>query len=123
MLADASASGAGLADSGGGSNLDKVRDLLFGAEVRRLVDSQRELDERLTSAIASLRGDMLQHLQDMQRAFEAAINSLNDLLQQEAARLDADVRATDERLGNAKADRKLLAKLLAKMAASLDDKG
>src|SRR5688572_17665532 len=76
---------AGLAggELGGGGNLDKVRELLFGDQMR---DSERRLnrlEERLLKGHAELQADMRRRLESLEGFVQKEVESLTERLKSE----------------------------------------
>jgi ABC-type transporter Mla subunit MlaD len=118
------------ANNGTGDSLDRVRDILFGNQVRDVDRRLEEIEAGFTSEIESLREDLTGRLDTITEALEAAVSDLSEKLGEEHDRatqaekdlaaqsredarkqaedlkqLDADhrerLRATDDRLAEA----------------------
>jgi DNA repair exonuclease SbcCD ATPase subunit len=69
--------------SGGSSNLDKVRDLLFGEEVQLLTAQQKQLEEKLSRMIEDLGAQTSSRISELE-------NMLSNRLDNVAADLDSE---------------------------------
>lgn len=66
-----------------GGNLDKVRDLLFGGQMRDYNRKFARLEERLTKETADLRDDVKQRLAGLEAYLKAEVESLSERLRSE----------------------------------------
>jgi NTP pyrophosphatase (non-canonical NTP hydrolase) len=71
----------------GGGNLDKVRDLLFGGQMRDYDRKFARLEERLTKETGELREDVKKRLGALEAYMKAEVESLSDRL-----RIEQDAR-------------------------------
>lgn len=79
----------------GGGNLDKVRDLLFGGQMRDLDRRFSRLEERLVKETADLRDEVRKRLATLESYMKAEVDSLSERL-----RAEQDGRASaDQDLG------------------------
>ena len=80
-----------------GGNLDKVRDLLFGGQMRDYDRKFARLEERLIRETAELRDDVKKRLAGLEAYMKAEVESLSDRLRSEQdARAGADQEAARE---------------------------
>jgi hypothetical protein len=70
-------------DAAGGGNLDKVRDLLFGGQMRDYERKFARLEERLAQETAELREDVKKRLAALEAYVRAEVDSLSDRLRSE----------------------------------------
>jgi hypothetical protein len=83
------------ADGAAGGNLDKVRDLLFGGQMRDYDRRFARLEERLAKESAELREEVKRRLAALEAYMKAEVDSLSDRL-----RSEQDARgAADQDLG------------------------
>ena len=83
------------ADAAAGGNLDKVRDLLFGGQMRDYDRRFARLEERLAKETADLREEVKKRLVTLEGYVKAEVDSLSDRL-----RAEQDGRAAaDQDLG------------------------
>jgi molybdopterin converting factor small subunit len=83
------------ADGAAGGNLDKVRDLLFGGQMRDYDRKFARLEERLGKETAELREEVRRRLSALESYMKAEVESLSDRL-----RAEQDSRAgADKDLG------------------------
>ena len=83
------------AEAAAGGNLDKVRDLLFGGQMRDLDRRFSRLEERLVKETADLREEVRKRLTTLEGYMKAEVDSLSDRL-----RAEQDGRASaDQDLG------------------------
>lgn len=71
------------ADAAAGGNLDKVRDLLFGGQMRDLDRRFSRLEERLVKETADLRDEVKKRLTTLEGYMKAEVDSLSDRLRAE----------------------------------------
>jgi hypothetical protein len=71
------------ADGLAGGNLDKVRDLLFGGQMRDYDRKFARLEERLVKETAELRDDVKKRLAALEAYMKAEVESLSDRLRAE----------------------------------------
>ena len=83
------------AEAAAGGNLDKVRDLLFGGQMRDLDRRFSRLEERLVKETADLREEVRKRLTTLEGYMKAEVDSFSDRL-----RAEQDGRASaDQDLG------------------------
>lgn len=84
------------AEAAAGGNLDKVRDLLFGGQMRDFDRRFSRLEERLAKETADLREEVKKRLTTLEGYMKAEVDSLSDRL-----RAEQDGRASaDQDLGS-----------------------
>ena len=71
------------ADGAAGGNLDKVRDLLFGGQMRDYDRRFARLEERLTKESAELRDEVKRRLSALEAYMKAEVESLSERLRTE----------------------------------------
>lgn len=71
------------ADGAAGGNLDKVRDLLFGGQMRDYDRRFARLEERLVKESAELREEVKRRLSALEAYMKAEVDSLSDRLRAE----------------------------------------
>ena len=71
------------AEGAAGGNLDKVRDLLFGGQMRDYDRKFARLEERLVKETSELRDDVKKRLAALEGYMKAEIESLSDRLRAE----------------------------------------
>lgn len=71
------------ADGAAGGNLDKVRDLLFGGQMRDYDRRFGRLEERLTKESAELREEVRRRLSALESYMKAEVDSLSERLRSE----------------------------------------
>lgn len=81
-----------MGDIGGSGNLDKVRDLLFGTQVRDFEKRFNRLEERLVKECANLRDDTIKRLDSIETYVQNEIESLAEGLKTEQAERDEAVQ-------------------------------
>jgi DNA anti-recombination protein RmuC len=85
------AGGAGVPDTAGGASLDKVRDILFGVQVRDFERRFARLEERLAKETSDLKDDLKKRLEAVEQYARQEAASLGDQVRAEhAARADAE---------------------------------
>lgn len=91
-------------DAGGGASIDKVRDLLFGGQLRELDRRFARLEERLVKETNQLRQDMQARIDALEAYARKESDSLGDQIRAEHQdRVDAHdnlARDLKERLGS-----------------------
>jgi hypothetical protein len=70
---------------GGDHNVDQIRDILFGGQMRQYERRFQELAERLERESVGLRGDMEKRLGALERRLDEQIEKLGKSLRQEAS--------------------------------------
>jgi hypothetical protein len=76
---------------GAGGNLDKVRDLLFGGQMRDYDRRFARLEERLTKESAELRDEVKRRLSALEAYMKAEVDSLSERL-----RIEQDARGAGD---------------------------
>jgi len=71
-------------DQGGGNNLEKVRDLLFGGQLRDFEKRFSRLEERIGKITTEVRDDLRKSLTSLETYVKKEIESLNDRVQTES---------------------------------------
>ena len=71
------------AEAAAGGNLDKVRDLLFGGQMRDYDRKFARLEERLVKETADLRDEVKKRLAALEAYMKAEVESLSDRLRAE----------------------------------------
>lgn len=85
------AGGAGLGEAAGGASLEKVRDILFGVQVRDFERRFARLEERLAKETSDLKDDLKRRLDALEQYTRQEAGSLGDQLRAEqSARADAE---------------------------------
>lgn len=83
--------GAGVGDAAGGASLDKVRDILFGVQVRDFERRFARLEERLAKETNDLKDDLKKRLDALEQYARQESASLGDQVRAEqSARADAE---------------------------------
>lgn len=99
-------------DEAGAGSLDKVRDILFGAQVRDADRRFARLEERLAKESADLRDDVRKRLAVLEQFVKHELESLADRLKTEQeARTDADKDLSRELRDASKASEKKFGQL------------
>ena len=99
--------GKGAPDDLGGASLDKVRDILFGAQVRDADRRFGRLEERIAKESAELKEDVRKRLGVLEQFVKRELESLADRMKTEhEARTDADKELSREQRDQAKAAEK-----------------
>lgn len=97
-------------------NLDKVRDILFGAQVREQQKRFQRIEERLAKDVSDVRDELLKRLSSLESYFKGEIDTLLEKVKDEQTARNAAVRElTGEVADNAKAADKRAAELDAKV--------
>jgi DNA repair exonuclease SbcCD ATPase subunit len=79
-----------VADAGGGASLDKVRDILFGVQMREFERRFARLEERLAKETSELKEDVKRRLEALESYARQESEALADQIRKEqAARADA----------------------------------
>src|SRR5215831_7697139 len=71
-------------EQGGGNNLEKVRDLLFGGQLRDFEKRFSRLEERVGKVATELRDELKKSLTSLETYVKREIESLNDRVQTES---------------------------------------
>ena len=72
-----------VAESEGGASLDKVRDLLFGVQMRDFDRKLARLEERIAKETSDLRDDVRKRLSAIEALIQREVDSLNDRVKTE----------------------------------------
>jgi|GEM_PF-666989 len=76
------------ADLAGGGNLDKVRDILFGGQMRDYEKRFNRLEDRLIKECSSIRDDIKKRLDSLEMYVKQEVESLNESLTTEQSQRD-----------------------------------
>lgn len=95
-------------------NLDKVRDILFGGQMRAVDQRLAALEKRFQRDLDSLRTDTGKRLSDLEAFFKKEIESLTKKLTSERSKRSDDLKATN-------AEMQAGFKTIEKQIAKLDD--
>lgn len=101
-------------DLTGGGNLDKVRDILFGNQIRDQEKRFTRLEERFTKECNNLRDESRERLESLEIYIQKEVESLTERLKTEQAERDTAVQELTQEI-------KDLAKALEKKLALLDE--
>lgn len=93
--------GSAVSDEQSPENLDKVRDILFGGQMRTVEARLRSLDERMRDEQAALRAEFGRQLAELGAATGNELRALQERLQAEAARRAEELRALGSELRDA----------------------
>ncbi len=97
-------------------NLDKVRDILFGAQVREQQKRFQRIEERLAKDVTDVRDELLKRLSSLETYFKGEVDTLLEKIKDEVtARTGAVRELNSEVADNAKAADKRAAELDAKV--------
>jgi DNA anti-recombination protein RmuC len=83
-------------DLGGSGNLDKVRDLLFGNQVRDFEKRFSRLEERLVKESSTLRDDLKKRLDSLETYVMQEVESLNENIKAEQIERDEAVKEIEQ---------------------------
>jgi phenylalanyl-tRNA synthetase alpha subunit len=108
------------------NELERLRDILFGAQSRTIEERLLTLDARVTQLYQELNG----RLQEQERTFQTDLNTLNSTLQQTISdaeqnshqrdeALQTKLQGLDQRLEGTKVSRQELGQLLIEMGQQL----
>ncbi len=78
-------------DIAGGENLDRVREILFGSQIRNYEKRLNRLEERLVKECATLRDDTRKRLDSLETYIKREVDLLADRLKSERAERDKTV--------------------------------
>ena len=81
-----------VADAAGSGNLDKVRDILFGNQVREQEKRFARLEERLVKECTNLRDETRERLESLEMYIQKEVESLTARLKTEQAERDTAVQ-------------------------------
>lgn len=81
-----------VADAAGSGNLDKVRDILFGNQVREQEKRFTRLEERLVKECTNLRDETKERLESLEMYIQKEVESLTARLKTEQAERDTAVQ-------------------------------
>lgn len=81
-----------VADAAGSGNLDKVRDILFGNQVREQEKRFTRLEERLVKECTNLRDETRERLESLEMYIQREVESLTARLKTEQAERDTAVQ-------------------------------
>ncbi len=103
------------ADQGGNVNLDKIRDILFGAEARETDKRFARLEERLLKEAERLRNDVKNRFDSLEQYMKKETETVMDRLKTEQAERTEAVKDVSKELRD-------LAKTVEKKTAQLEDR-
>lgn len=83
-------------DIGGSGNLNKVRDILFGTQMRDFEKRFNRLEERLVKECANLRDDTKKRLESLEMYIKQEVDGLNERLKTERSERDEAVKKLAE---------------------------
>lgn len=86
------------ADLAGGGNLDKVRDILFGGQMRDYEKRFNRLEDRLIKECSSIRDDIKKRLDSLEMYVKQEVESLNEGLTTEQAQRDDATKEVSQEL-------------------------
>ncbi|WP_009634426.1 hypothetical protein [Synechocystis sp. PCC 7509] len=75
-------------DLAGGGNLDKVRDILFGGQMRDYEKRFNRLEDRLVNELGSIRDDVKKRLDSLEMYIKQEVEALNEGLKTEQLQRD-----------------------------------
>ena len=101
-------------ESPGSGNLDKVRDILFGAQSREYEKRFTRLEERLLKEAAELRCDLKSHFDSLEMYVKKEVESLTGRMKNEHREKSESMKALGHELG-------ALGKQIQERIAQLDD--
>lgn len=107
-------SGAEVADTG---SVDKIRDILFGNQMRDLDRRFSQLEDRLVKANQDLRDEIQKRVEALELFFKKELNSLKQRMESED-RNDGDSRLNDELKTISSALKKAIAQVEEKLSES-----
>ena len=73
-------------------NIDKIRDILFGAHSREMEKRMARLEERLTKEAAAIQEDVRKQLASLETYVKKEVDALSDRLKNEQAERSAGIR-------------------------------
>ena len=103
-----------VADAAGSGNLDKVRDILFGNQVREQEKRFTRLEERLVKECTNLRDETRERLESLEMYIQKEVESLTARLKTEQAERDTAVQELAQEI-------KTITKSLEKKIAQLEE--
>jgi F0F1-type ATP synthase membrane subunit b/b' len=113
--------------SAGDPDLQRVRDILFGAQARTTQQQLQELEQRFTAQLQSLRQELDASRQSdgkkAEQAVQQAVAQAAATWQREREALAADVNRQIQALRDGKLDRAAMAELLAGLAGRIGKSG
>ena len=86
------------ADLAGGGNLDKVRDILFGGQMRDYEKRFNRLEDRLVKECSSIRDDIKKRLDSLEMYVKQEVESLNEGLTTEQSQRDDATKEVSQEL-------------------------
>ena len=105
-----------------GANVDKIRDILFGSQMREYEKRFARLEERLAKALDSIREDMKKRFDSIEAFTRQEVESLSLRLRNEKAERAEELKElTSELRGMAKSLEKKLAQMEEKVAIGHGD--
>src|SRR5438445_469176 len=88
--------GGGGGGGGGGENLEKVRDILFGAQMRDQDRRFGRLEERLAKDLADVREETKARLESLEAYLKKEVQSLVDRLKNESSQRGDAIKAVSQ---------------------------
>ena len=122
MSADNEEKTAGNGDIREGANVDKIRDILFGSQMRDYDKRFSRLEERLAKAADALRDDLKKRFDSLESFVQQEVESLQQRLKTEKSeRVDAFKELTRETRDSSKTIENRLSQLDERLAAAQGD--
>jgi uncharacterized protein YhaN len=110
------ATGSEIADAG---SVDKIRDILFGNQIRDFDRRFSQMEDRLAKATLDLRGETQKRMEALELFFNKELESLKNRIKAESdERADGDGRQNDELKSTASALKKAIAQVEEKLSES-----
>jgi hypothetical protein len=85
-------------DLAGGGNLDKVRDILFGGQMRDYEKRFNRLEDRLAKEFSSVRDDMKKRFDSLEMYIKQEVEALNEGLKTEQSQRDETTKEVAQEL-------------------------
>lgn len=105
-----------------GANVDKIRDILFGSQMREYEKRFSHLEERLAKALDSVREDVKKRFDSLEGFMQQEVESLSQRLRNEKGeRVEGLKESASELRGISKSLEKKLAQMEEQMAAGQGD--
>lgn len=98
MMQGGSKSQISTADLAGGGNLDKVRDILFGGQMRDYEKRFNRLEDRLVKECSSIRDDIKKRLDSLEMYIKQEVEALNEGLKTEQSQRDETTKEIAQEL-------------------------
>jgi len=90
--------------TGGAANVDKIRDILFGGQMRDYDKRFKRLEERVEQETAHFRDDMLQRFKALEERMSEEIDSLLDKVKVERQERQNNTQALEQEMKTLKTD-------------------